>query len=245
MRKLVRALVIAVLAVAGVGTVVVLGIFRAARQMPPFYREALAVQPAAQKSAGQQFERNALALHNQLNRSGQWTVRFKQDEINGWLAAELPVKFPKALPAGVSQPRVAIERRRMQLALRYSQGQVETILSLTAEVFLTAELNELAVRIVGVRAGALPVPMVQLQSEVAERAARAGFPLRWGEIDGDPVALIKLAPGPEQHHHRRIVLEVLDLGDGELTITGRTEQEEQEKVGPVATQPVESETRER
>jgi hypothetical protein len=91
----------------------------------------------------------------------------------------------------------------------------------------------------------LPVPLAQLQSEVAERAARAGFPLRWSEIDGDPVALIKLAPGPEQLHHRRIVLEALDLGDGELTITGRTELEEEEKVGPVAAQPLESETRER
>src|SRR5262245_29949191 len=138
MRKLVRAVVIALLALAGAGTVVVWGLYRAARQMPPFYRDALAVQPAAQKSAGQQFERNALTLHNHVHRSGQWMVRFTQDEINGWLAAELPVKFPKALPAGVTEPRVAIERRRMQLALRYSQGQVETILSLAAEVFLTA-----------------------------------------------------------------------------------------------------------
>jgi hypothetical protein len=232
-------------AIVAVGLVVLI-LYQAARQAPQFYRQELAVQPASQKAAGQQFERSALELHNQLHRGGRWSVRFSEEEINGWLAAELPVKFPQALPAGVSQPRVAIEPRRMQIAVTLERGGVQTVVSLTAEVYLTGALNELAVRIDQLRAGALPVPLAQLQAEVAERAAGAGFPLRWSEIDGDPVALIKLAAGPEQLHHRRLVLEAIDLAEGELIITGKMEEAEPgARAGPVASQPVESETRQR
>jgi len=236
---------IAAVAAGMCSALVALGLYRASRQVPKFYRHALTVLPASQKAAGQQFERNALALHNQQHRSGRWSVRFSAEEINGWLASELPAKFPRALPEWLSQPRIAIEPHRAQLGLRYAQGHIETILSLKVEVYLTREANELAIRILGVRAGSLPMPLAQLQAEVAERAAGAAIPLRWSEIDGDPVALVKLTTGINAELHR-VVLEAVELGTGELTITGRTEDPQHaEPAVPVAAQPAASETRQR
>jgi hypothetical protein len=216
------ATVIALLAVATIG-LAAWAAYRAGQRMPRFYREALAANPIEQEVAGSQFEREALSLHNQIRRVGRWEARFTQDEINGWLAAELPVKFPKALPRGVSQPRVAIDRR-LHVAARYQHGDLETIISLTGDTYLTEEPNEIAIRIDQVRAGALPVPLAQFLEEIANAAAVAGLPLRWTELEGRPVALINLVFDPRQFENHQLVLERLELRDGMLIVGGSTEE---------------------
>src|SRR5262245_66308041 len=108
MRKPARRLIIVASAIVLALTIALSAFYRATQQAPQFYREALAAAPRSQHDEGQRFERQALALHNQLQHTGRWEVRFTQDEINGWLASELPEKFPELLPHGVSDPRVAI-----------------------------------------------------------------------------------------------------------------------------------------
>jgi hypothetical protein len=45
-----------------------------------------------QVEEGQRFERDALDLHNQLLHGGRWEACLTQDEINGWLATDLPAR---------------------------------------------------------------------------------------------------------------------------------------------------------
>jgi hypothetical protein len=224
MRKYKQLAPLFLLLVAAIGGLVLWGFQRAAKQSPPFYRQALAADPAEQKAAGQEFERQALGLHNQLRCPGAWEARFTDDQINGWLASEVPLKFPRLLARGVSDPRVAIEPRRIQAALRYQRGGIETIIALSGEVYLTAEQNEVAIRIDHVRAGALPLPLADFMSEAAGRAAEIGFPLRWTEHQGKPVALLRLSFDEEEFENRRLILEQLDLGQGELSVLGRMEE---------------------
>ena len=211
------------LAAAALAAVSLALVWRASRQVPAFYRVALAAEPVAQRAAGQRFEREALQLHNQARREGHWEARFTEEEINGWLATDLPEKFPQALPAGASQPRVSIEPGRAQFAVRYARGEIDAVVSLAGEVYLTTEPNEVAIRIGDVRAGALPIPLAQFLDEVAERAGEAGFPLRWTEMEGDPVALVTVPLDPRDFRNRRLVLEKLELAAGELIVAGRTE----------------------
>src|SRR5262245_23958863 len=119
MRKLVRRLLIASLVCVALVALASWTIYSASRQPPEFYRQALTATPEVQHEQGQRFEQQALTLHNQAYHAGRWEVRFGQDEINGWLAAELPAKFPKVLPAGVSEPRIDISQGLVRLAIHY------------------------------------------------------------------------------------------------------------------------------
>ena len=223
MRKHARLTSVVVLTLTAAVAVSLVSMYRASRHVPEFYERALAAKPEVQKAAGQKFEQQALALHNQVRHEGRWEARFTQDEINGWLAAELPVKFPKALPRGVSDPRIALDGTQVQLAVRYERGDTKAVVSLSGQVQLTEAPNELAVRIDSVRAGALPLPLAQFKEDIARRASRAGVPLRWTETEGVPVALLRLPLDPREFRGKHLVVEELTLTPGELIVAGRTE----------------------
>jgi hypothetical protein len=248
MRKIARRIIIAAALLALSVALALLSVYQASRRVPDFYRRALAAAPAAQHEGGQRFEQQALALHNQLHHAGRWEIRFTQDDINGWLAAELPEKFPQLLPAGVSEPRVAIDKGAVRVAVHYERGGVDTIVSLAGHVQLTEQPNEIAVRIDQARAGLVPVPLARFLEEIAQRAARADIPLRWTESQGAPVALVRV-PLETKDARRQLVLERLDFREGEFTVAGRTKGEstDQDNQAPpvTANQSAESETRQR
>jgi hypothetical protein len=230
MHKLIRwALILVALAVAGVA-VFLTAAYRATQQVPEFYEAALANQkPQEQKAAADQLEREVLNLHKEAKKPGRWVARFSQDQINGWLAADLPVKFPGVLPKGVSQPRVAIEPGKMQMAVKFKQGDVETVLSLAGDAYLTDRPNEVAIHIQHVRAGLVPVPLARFMDNIAEEATGAGVPLRWSEQDGDPVAIVTLPLDRKEFRGKQLRVEDLQINQGEIVVSGRTDQPEEDQ----------------
>jgi hypothetical protein len=213
--------VVCVLAV--IGGFAAWSMYRASQQIPEFYVKALEAEPAKQAVAGEELERQALALHNQVRRPGQWEARFTQDQINGWLAVDLPKKFPGSLPVGASEPRVALSPDVATLAVKWRRGNVTTVLSLEGEAYLTEQPNEVAIRIRSVRAGALPVPLAQFLDKIATRASSSGIPLRWTDIEGDPVAIVNLPLDQPEFRGKHLVLEELRLDEGALIVAGRTD----------------------
>lgn len=251
MPKLARRLVIALALAAFAIGLSVGGLYWATRQVPDFYRQSLARQSDADPASGERFEQQALALHSQLQHAGRWEIRFTQDEINGWLADDLPRKFPRLLPEGLSDPRVAIDGNALRLAVRYRRGSVDTVLSLSGDAYLTDQPNEVAVRIGQARAGFVPVPLGRLLDDIRARAVLAGVPLRWTEADGAPVALLRvpcdvMLPGHDEDDPQRLVLEQVRINQGEFVVVGRIESvgsEAGENAAPsTAVQPLESET---
>src|SRR5207244_7358450 len=101
-RNIARRIIAAAVLVIVIGTVALLVVHRAIQQVPEFYRRALAAPTSGQYEQGQRFEEHALAMHNQLQHASRWEARFTQEERNGWLAAEMPAKFPRELTPGVS-----------------------------------------------------------------------------------------------------------------------------------------------
>jgi hypothetical protein len=223
MRKFLVALLVTTLAIVAVCAALLVGLYRASQQVPDFYQRAL-VTTAADREGSERFERQALALHNQVRHPGQWEARFTEDEINAWLAAVLPEKFPEALTSGVSDPRVAIEGDTMRLAVRYERGSTSTIVSLAARARLTDEPNEIAVEIRDVRAGSLPVPLARFLDEIKLHAVHAGLALRWTEAAGQPVALVRLPLDAKNSPGKRLRLERLQMDGQALVVGGRTEE---------------------
>src|SRR5262245_49594056 len=202
----------------------------AVRQRPRFYVHVLAGKQELQREAAQRFELQSIALHNALQHDGRWSLALSQEEINGWLAVELPEKFPALLPAGVSQPRICIAGHQVQVAVGLEQHGIATVVSLFGDVDLTTQPNEVAVRIERVRAGIVPMPLNKLLDLISTLAADSGLAIRWTEVEGDPVLLLKL---PTEVNRRQLLLESLELADGNLLIAGRTEIWREESTQPL------------
>jgi hypothetical protein len=197
--------------------------YRAARHVPQFYEEALAVDPVQQRSAGEELERRALDLHNEVQRGGEWDALFKEEQINGWLAVDLVEKFPDLLPRQVSEPRVAITPDEVRVACHYQSEQIEAVISFALTVAMTEEPNVVAVRVKRPRAGAIPIPLNQFLDEITVAAQDSGIDLRWLQSEGDPIALIRLPTENTDLPDRMLHLEKFELRQGEAYLAGRTE----------------------
>ena len=198
--------------------------YRSLHEVPDFYTQALAKPAAEPAKAAYKFEQDVLELRNDVRREGNWQATFTAEEINGWLATDLPVKFPKALPSNVSDPRVAISPEMIQVACKYADSQFNSVVSIGAQPKMTAEPNVIAIRIKQVRAGTLPVPLANFLEQISEHTARAGVPLRWGEEEGDPVAYITLPMNQPEFQGKTLRVETVELKEGALVVAGKTEE---------------------
>ena len=121
-------------------------LYQAAQHVPEFYRQALEVDAAAQAKAADRMERQALDLTGDVQKSGHWQAVFTAEELNGWLAVELPKKFPEALPPALASPRVSIGPEGIVLACQYQQDRLRSVLSLSIAPYVP-EPGVLALRI--------------------------------------------------------------------------------------------------
>ena len=198
----------------------ILAFYLASQHVPAAYRRALDADPDEQVRASNETVRKALAISG-ASKHDKWHVRFSADEINGWLAVDMPKKHPELLPPEFSDPRVTITPQQMTLFCRYHGGSVNRVLSLTADAYV-AEPNVVALRIRRARAGALPLPLGEILDQISQEARRQRFRLQWKKKQGDPVALIPIELQTfDKEHVLRI--EAVELRQDELYVSGTTE----------------------
>jgi hypothetical protein len=202
--------------------------YRATQQPVAWYDEVVYIEPVQAESAGDELERHALALVSGVKRpNDRWSAIFTQEQVNGWLAADLANKYPDSLPDGVSEPRVAIDEGGARFACRYDSPQITTVFNVETDVYLTDERNVLAVRVRRARAGALPLPLKRILDEATSAAQQRGIPIRWVEQQGDPVALVTV-PSQIADVPGHIQVDMLLLRQGEVYVAGRTVSESSE-----------------
>jgi hypothetical protein len=151
--------------------------------------------------------------------------------LNGWLAADLPEKFPTALPLGLGNPRVAIEDGLLRVAARYQDKKISSVLSFALQIQLADEPNMLAIRIFEVRAGALPIPISGWLEKVRRAIQRTDLVVRWSQTDGDPVALVTIPEQPTKRSPQSLLLETIAIEPGIVRLSGTTTQSDSEKPG--------------
>ena len=194
-------------------------LYIAARHVPEFYREAMEIPREKLEKGSDQMLRQAAALESAANKEGHWEALVTAEEINGWLAVDLEKNHPNALPPTIRDPRVAIDENEITVACCFEQDGTRSILSLTIAPSVP-EPNVVALRIVGARAGLLPVPLGQVLDRISEAAREMQLHLEWRRDGDDPVALLSL---PDSEDGGRIMLiETIRLGDGEIYIAGTT-----------------------
>jgi hypothetical protein len=196
------------------------GGYWAVRREPAFYRQALAHEPARLEEASDELLQHTTALVSDVREVGQWQALFTADQVNGWLAVDVPQNHPGLLPAEIIEPRVMFQPSRVTIGCRLEQAGISTVASLEVEVYM-ARPNVLAIRFCKARAGAVPVPLAPILERCSAAAANSNLRLEWQQASGDPVALLTLAA--RQEHGTEFFLEKLELRDGEMYLSGRTE----------------------
>lgn len=195
------------------------GIWLASQVVPDFYAQALRAAPEAQRIASDTMLQKTAALASDVRKQGRWEALFTEDEINGWLAVDLHENHPGSLPPGIADPRVVITPGGLQMACRSKQAGIETVLSVNVAVYL-AEPNVLGIRIRGVRAGVIPLPMKDVLEQIAEIGRQRSLRIDWQQAEGEPVALIRLNPTIDDG--KPVKIEAIELGERELYLAGTT-----------------------
>ncbi len=198
-----------------------IGMFFALRYEPKFYRDALAVESETQEKGSDQMLQRTAALVSDVHKPGKWHAHFTAEQINGWLAVDFVKNHPATLPPLFHNPRVSIDSDNIALACRYEGGIVSTVLTLTVEPYVPEE-NVLALRIVRVRAGLVPMPLEKVLDGISDAARRSEWRIEWRQSGGDPVALLS-APPPDNAGDLTVKIETIRLGKGDIFLSGSTE----------------------
>jgi hypothetical protein len=210
----------ATLGLTALGAAFFLGTYRAYRYVPDFYEDALTAKPEEQREASQELSSRVTMLYSDTQQTGDWKALFTQDQINGWLAVDLVEKHGELLPPTIHDPRIEISPEAVTLALRIEDESINAVFSLSVEIYL-AESNVVAFRLRKARAGALPIPMSEVLVHLTEAAKQLNLPLRWTQLEDDPVALLTVEPQKDSEDNV-LYLDALELQDKEIFLSGRT-----------------------
>ncbi len=189
---------------------------------PAFYRSrAAAAPPGGAEPLARRLVTKASALRADVLRPGDWSAAVTEQELNAWLATDLPRNHPQLLPPLVSEPRLALGPRRISVGGRLALGPVRCVASCEAQVVLR-EVNQIGIVVEAVRLGGLPVPAGPVVREIARRIAALGLPTELRRLDGRTVLVVYISSSqqPEALRHR---LESLTVEEGELLVAGTTQ----------------------
>lgn len=164
------------------------------QKVPEFYQQAIAAAPPENLAENsRQLERRVEQLHAEVAQVGSWSASFDADQINAWLAAQLPERFPSVQAKGLQDPRVMISEGKLTVAARFTNQRFDAVLSCDLAAQLTDQPNRLAIRIDNLRAGALPLPISQFEDLIARAAARVHVDVTWEQDEEGAVAFVELA----------------------------------------------------
>lgn len=189
----------------------------ASKQIPDFYAEAVAADlaPPERKQAAKEFVQRTLRIVEDVEHADVWAEEFRQEQINSWLAEELHQKYPELVPANVSDPRIGLHDGALSLGFRYEDETWGGIVSIRVRPFVP-EPNRLAIEVVSIRAGLVPVPLDELLKEIAKEVELEGLPVAWSRRNGHDVAIVTLDPGKDGP-----VLERIEVEDGVIRASGK------------------------
>lgn len=167
---------------------------------PDFYQAALMQQvaPEVRREKAKRFVQSTTRMVEQIRFEERWTEEFSEEEVNSWLAEELPEKFADWLPPEISDPRVKFDHDVLHLAFHAKEASWEGIVSAKIGVKL-AGANQLALEIQSLRAGLFPIPADDALGQLLQDMRRLGWRVQWQHSNKGDVLLVDLRREDTSH----------------------------------------------
>jgi hypothetical protein len=217
-----RRLLISVGLVLGFVGLVLAGLVAAVKREPSFYTQATMPEGLLREENSRQTTGEFLQLRSSLQRDEPgWKLSLTGQQLNAYFQQDYYEHGgDNNLPDGFSAPRVKFEDGRMRLGVRCGRGWLSTILSIEIKAWLVpGQTNMMAMEIVSLKAGALPLSPGTLVDDISEAVRRENIDITWYRTDGHPVAVMRFQSDltrPTMQFDR------LDLKDDSMTIAGRS-----------------------
>jgi hypothetical protein len=178
-----------------------------------------ALDHASAERAAARLVTKVAGLHAALGQAGPWGTAVGDDELNAWLATDLPRNHPKLLPRGLSSPRVRFRPQHVEMGVRAGSGLLSAVVWCDLEVTLRG-VNQLGIVVRAAAVGALPLPAAPVLTELGRRLAGLGCVTELRPRDGRMVLVVyipaTLGGGPQWR------LESLRIDAGEAVMAGTT-----------------------
>ena len=214
-----RRLLISVGLVLGFLALIVVGLVAMVKRPPSFYQQAEMPPGETRTELSERAVSQWFQISSDLN-DPQWNLTFSADQINAFFQ-ERYYNFggDDNLPDGWHEPRVKIEDGKVRFGVRMGSGLYSTVMSLEIKLWKVAdEVNTLAMEIVSLQAGSLPLSTGTLLDRISEAARRENIEISWYRKDGHPVAILRFQADLTRPTFQ---FDQIELRNGELRIAGR------------------------
>jgi hypothetical protein len=204
--------------------VLLAGLGLALKQEPEFYGKDT-IRPTDPHDASLA-QTKLLEIQNSLESpkpsSGEWIYGLSQDELNSFLRED-PNNWNAVGPAiaPFRDPRVSFEDDTIVVAARSGSGFFSTVVWAEFRVWLVGqEPNLVAIEVVSLRAGAVPLSKTLVMERFTKMALARGAEMTWyrGE-DKNPVGVLRLRARLAQPD---MLLTVLGVADGRINVGGKS-----------------------
>jgi len=172
------------------------------------------------EAAASRLVTKAAAVYEGLGREGAWEAVVSDDEINAWLAIDLPRNHATLLPAWVRNPSVRILPRRLAVGGWLGYGWCAAYGWADLQVDLHG-LNQIWIRPLDARLGLFPVPKAAVLGRLARGIEALGLITSLRRLD-DGMLLVVSIPSSDRSGGAETLLESLRLDDGDLFAAGTT-----------------------
>ena len=184
------------------------------------------------RRASARFVSTLAALARDVARPGGWSTVLGDEEVNAWLAVELPLNHPELVPPGVADLRVRCAPGAILLGCRFG-GPLAAVAWVDVQVRLL-EANRLAITVQQCRMGLLPLPTGLAASRLAESLARSGLRCEVQRIAGQTQLVVQLPATEIRGDQGGVVswwLDGLRIEDGEVFLTGTSRRVQESRPG--------------
>jgi hypothetical protein len=177
--------------------------YQATQQAPEFYTTVVAKpvvhssDPPMRVVAEQQIEKAETAA----KAKSDWKFEFTQDQINEFLAKDLPEQAPNLLPASLKDPRIKLEAGKALLGCQYDSENFKAVLWVETEATVGSDGKSIKLIPKSAGAGMLPMPLTRLFERLKSlRGATGGLVIEFNSEPPESI-ILRLRPDalpPEQ-----------------------------------------------
>lgn len=187
---------------------------------PSTYRRISAPTGPERRKLSGEFLSGISDMRDRTILDANWQETFTADQMNSYFEEDFLRAKPFKLPEGVHSPRVSIGPGHFQLAFRYGRGFWSSVITVDLNIWLVPrEPNVVAVELLGLHAGSVPISLQAWLDQITENARQLNIGVTWYRHNGNPVALVKFEADKEQP---TMMLHHLELQEGKILIAGQT-----------------------